>query len=81
MDPDGFHDGLLLPALRSDLRFPTVTRVNATSITTGTIPSHHGIASNSVYLPAISRTVLSNGDYRNLLSLGQANGGRSTIGE
>jgi predicted AlkP superfamily pyrophosphatase or phosphodiesterase len=56
--------------------FPTVTRVNATSISTGTIPSHHGIASNSVYLPAISKTVLSNGDYRNLLSLGQANGGR-----
>src|SRR5689334_17793368 len=39
--------------------FPTVTRVNATSISTGTLPSHHGIASNSVYLPAVSRSVLS----------------------
>jgi predicted AlkP superfamily pyrophosphatase or phosphodiesterase len=56
--------------------FPTVTRVNTTSISTGMLPSHHGIASNSVYLPAISKKVLSNGDYRNLLSLGQANGGR-----
>ena len=56
--------------------FPTVTRVNTTSISTGTLPSHHGIVSNSVYLPAISKSVLSNGDYRNLLSLGQANGGR-----
>jgi hypothetical protein len=56
--------------------FPTVTRVNATSISTGMLPSHHGIASNSVYLPAISKGVLSNGDYRNLLSLGQANDGR-----
>src|SRR4051794_7485201 len=56
--------------------FPTVTRVNATTISTGTLPSHHGITSNSVYLPAISKGVLSNGDYRNLLSLGQANGGR-----
>ena len=56
--------------------FPTVTRVNATSISTGMLPSHHGIASNSVYLPAISKGVLSNGDYRNLLRLGEANGGR-----
>jgi len=56
--------------------FPTVTRVNTTSISTGTLPSRHGIASNSVYLPAISKSVLSNGDYRNLLSLGEANGGR-----
>ena len=57
--------------------FPTVTRVNTTSISTGTLPSRHGIASNSVYLPAISKSVLSNGDYRNLLSLGEANGGPS----
>ena len=56
--------------------FPTVTRVNATSISTGTLPFHHGIVSNSIYLPAISKTVLTNGDYRNLLSLGEANGGR-----
>src|ERR1051326_8568617 len=54
--------------------FPTVTRVNATSITTGMLPSRHGIASNAVYLPAISKGVLSNGDYRNLLALGEANG-------
>jgi predicted AlkP superfamily pyrophosphatase or phosphodiesterase len=32
---------------------PTVTRVNSASISTGTLPSHHGIASNSMYLPAI----------------------------
>jgi len=56
--------------------FPTVTRVNATTISTGTLPSQHGIVSNSVYLPTISPTVLSNGDYRNLLSLGKVNGGR-----
>ncbi len=56
--------------------FPTVTRVNATSISTGMLPTHHGIASNSVYLPAISKRVLSNSDYRNLLKLGEANGGR-----
>jgi len=33
--------------------FPTVTRVNASSIATGTYPDHHGIADNSVYFPAI----------------------------
>jgi predicted AlkP superfamily pyrophosphatase or phosphodiesterase len=64
---------------RSHSVFPTVTRVNATSISTGTLPSHHGIASNSLYLPTISNRMLSNGDYRNLLSLGQANGGRVVV--
>ncbi len=61
---------------RSHSVFPTVTRVNTASISTGTLPARHGIASNSVYLPTISKGVLSNGDYRNLLSWGQANGGR-----
>jgi len=56
--------------------FPTVTRVNATSITTGTLPARHGIVSNSFYVPSISNTVLSNADYRNLLRLGKWNGGR-----
>jgi arylsulfatase A-like enzyme len=56
--------------------FPTVTRVNTASISTGTLPSQHGIVSNALYLPAISKTVLSNGDYRNLLKLGELNGGR-----
>ena len=56
--------------------FPTVTRVNATSISTGMLPSHHGIVSNALYLPESSAEVLSNGDYRNLLKLGEANGGR-----
>ncbi|MGJ5816404.1 alkaline phosphatase family protein [Paludibaculum fermentans] len=56
--------------------FPTVTRVNTTSISTGMLPARHGIASNSLYLPSIAPTVLSNGDYRNLLHWGEANGGR-----
>ena len=56
--------------------FPTVTRVNATSISTGVLPSRHGIVSNALYLPESSPEVLSNGDYRNLLKLGEANGGR-----
>lgn len=56
--------------------FPTVTRVNTTTMTTGMLPSGHGIASNALYLPEVSAGVLSNGDYRNLLKLGEVNGGR-----
>lgn len=56
--------------------FPTVTRVNTTSITTGMLPAGHGIVSNALYLPEVSAGVLSNGEYRNLLKLGEANGGR-----
>lgn len=33
--------------------FPTVTRVNASSIVTGTYPDRHGIVDNSVYFPAV----------------------------
>src|SRR4051812_16871405 len=43
---------------RSHSVFPTVTRVNATSITTGTLPARHRIVSNSFYVPAISDRVL-----------------------
>lgn len=56
--------------------FPTVTRVNTASISTGTLPSQHGIVSNAVYLPSLSGSVLSNGEYENLLKLGDQNGGR-----
>jgi predicted AlkP superfamily pyrophosphatase or phosphodiesterase len=56
--------------------FPTVTRVNAATISTGTLPAKHGIVSNALYLPTVSSTILNNGDYRNLLSLGKLNGGR-----
>jgi arylsulfatase A-like enzyme len=32
--------------------FPTVTRVNSASITTGTYPETHGLMGNSIYIPA-----------------------------
>src|SRR5215813_8587135 len=81
---DGLRPDSIVPAVMPNLErlktagvwytqshsvFPTVTRVNTTSISTGMLPSRHGIASNSLYLPAISKGVLSNGDYRNLLKL------------
>ncbi len=33
--------------------FPTVTRVNASTIVTGTYPDRHGIVDNSVYFPGV----------------------------
>jgi arylsulfatase A-like enzyme len=56
--------------------FPTVTRVNTATIATGTLPSQHGIVSNSLYLPSRSSSVVSNGEYEHLLALAEQNGGR-----
>jgi len=65
--------------------FPTVTRVNTASISTGTLPSRHGIVSNQLYLPAVSSKLLNDGDYESLLSLAKVNDGRvvgpKTLGE
>lgn len=33
--------------------FPTVTRVNASTFTTGTMPARHGILGNAIYLPRV----------------------------
>ena len=56
--------------------FPTVTRVNAASISTGTLPFHHGIVSNALYIPDLSKALLNDGDYQTLVALGKRNGGR-----
>ena len=34
--------------------FPTVTRVNAASLVTGTTPGGHGLLGNTIYLPAVT---------------------------
>ena len=48
--------------------FPTVTRVNASSITTGAYPEAHGIMGNSVFFPAVDPgRFLNTGDRANLL--------------
>jgi len=42
---------------------PTVTRVNASSLITGTGPSSHGVLDNVIYLPAVDRArALNTGD-------------------
>src|SRR5258708_38469429 len=55
--------------------FPTVTRVNASSIVTGAYPETHGLLGNTVYIPAISATKgLDTGSRENLEAIERANG-------
>jgi len=66
--------------------FPTVTRVNAASMVTGTYPASHGLMDNTVYVPEVDPDrPLSTADYQNLLRIDEATGGqlltRPTLGE
>ena len=57
--------------------FPTVTRVNAATLATGAQPGTHGILGNTMYVPAVNpRRAFSTDDWRNLVTLDQAIGGR-----
>jgi len=48
--------------------FPTVTRVNATSYTTGCYPDKHGILGNSIFFPSLNNNkVYNTGDARDLV--------------
>ena len=41
--------------------YPTVTRVNSSSISTGSYPQTHGLTGNSMYIPSVANRVLSTG--------------------
>ena len=57
--------------------FPTVTRVNAAAIATGTQPGTNGLVGNQMVVPAVDeRRAFDTGNYRNLLTLDRATGGR-----
>jgi hypothetical protein len=57
--------------------FPTVTRVNSTSLATGMYPARHGIMGNSIYVPAVDpKRAFTNDDFQPLLKLDEATGGR-----
>jgi predicted AlkP superfamily pyrophosphatase or phosphodiesterase len=57
--------------------FPTVTRVNATSLGTGAYPARHGILGNTIYVPAVDpQRAFSNESVQMLLRLDEASGGR-----
>jgi arylsulfatase A-like enzyme len=57
--------------------FPTVTRVNAATLATGAQPGRHGILGNRICVPSVDLGgALDTGDYRNLVAVDQATGGR-----
>ena len=65
--------------------FPTVTRVNAASISTGAYPETHGLLGNSVFFPRVDAGFLSTSDRGNLLRIEAAEDERlltaPTLGE
>ena len=56
--------------------FPTVTRVNASALATGTGPGGHGILDNSIYLPAVADRVLNTGEARDMMLADSMLGGK-----
>ena len=66
--------------------FPTVTRVNAAALSTGTYPIHNGLVSNVMYVPGVDPVrPFNTGDYRQLLKMQDVSNGtllfRETLGE
>lgn len=56
--------------------FPTITRVNSPSISTGAYPSSHGLMGNKVYFPDISKKGLSTSKWRILRKIDRKTLGR-----
>jgi hypothetical protein len=66
--------------------FPTVTRVNASSFSTGSYPGTHGLIGNTVYFPFVDKkNFLNTGAYGDLLKINDATQGQLltavTLGE
>src|SRR5215467_10285113 len=60
--------------------FPTVTRVNATAMATGTYPGKNGIVGNTSYVPKVNpNRAFSNDDYKNLLKLDEVTQGNMVL--
>lgn len=98
---DGLRPDYVTPALMPNLHalgeagvvfeshhavYPTVTRVNSSSISTGAYPTTHGLLGNTVYFPEVrANKGLSTSDHENLLAIQEAEGGRlltaTTLGE
>ena len=55
--------------------YPTVTRVNASSLSTGAYPATHGLMGNSVFFPAVDKTrFLDTADRQQLLAIMKTEG-------
>ena len=65
--------------------FPTSTRINAASLSTGAYPSRHGIVGNSMFVAGVNaQAPFDTGDYRQLIRLEEADGRvvtTATLGE
>jgi predicted AlkP superfamily phosphohydrolase/phosphomutase len=66
--------------------FPTVTRVNASSYSSGSYPATHGLMGNTVYFPIVDKKKgLNTGDYTDLHKISEATHGHlltaTTLGE
>jgi len=60
--------------------FPTVTRVNATAIATGTYPGTNGIVGNTMYVPKVNpNRAFSNDDAKILFKLDEVTGGNMVL--
>src|SRR5260370_26084354 len=75
-----------VPFPNSHAVFPTVTRVNATAIGTGTLPGRNGVVGNSQYVRAVDPNhAFVNDDHKRLLRLDEVTGGGmvlvKTLGE
>jgi len=68
--------------LDSHAVYPTVTRINSASLSTGSQPASHGILGNSLYVPAVNaREAINMGDHRSLEALAKLRGGRAVLRE
>ena len=62
---------------RSHSAIPTVTRVNAATLATGTQPAAHGIVGNQIFVPAVDPTgAIGTDAHRRLLEVDRVTGGR-----
>lgn len=60
--------------------FPTVTRVNSASLSTGMQPGRHGILGNQIYIPAVDAArAFANDNYEPLLKMDAADPGRIVL--
>jgi arylsulfatase A-like enzyme len=66
--------------INSHAVFPTVTRVNATAISTGVYPGRNGMLGNSIYIPAVDPNgAFPNSEHANLLRLDEVTGGNMLL--
>lgn len=57
--------------------FPTVTRVNSASFSTGAYPARHGVMGNNMFVSAVdANAAFGNDDFKNLLKLDAATSGQ-----